>query len=159
MNGEVQSGSDDSARALIAGCRPRPFALKTRTARLVARFLGALNGACVSYRYFHGGELRRELSGRGVFIVERHEDGLRCRIQGELHRPTPFEFCFHHFHLTGRGVLAAVFALADDRPREQRGASEPFLHFETGADFRLRREAAAFLARFARNRGRPRAVR
>lgn len=108
----------------------------------------------VAYRYFHGKEPPRELASSGSLVIEFSEDKLRGRIHGDLFKPSPFEFCFHNFWLTRRGLIHAVFDLAENRPPAHRSASETFIHFELGADLTLRREAEVFSRRFVEKRSR-----
>lgn len=70
---------------------------------------------------------------------------LHCRVHGDLFKPGPFEFVFHQFWLTRRGML-----LAENRPPDSRSKSETFLDCAKLPDLAVRREAVAF-----RDRPRP----
>lgn len=108
------------------------------------QILAKLHAGRVAYRYWHGGDDRRELTGCGLFMVDISGAELRCRVLGDLFKPSPFEFGFHQFWLTRRGMLMAVFDLAENRPPGSRSASETFIHFTSVHDVAIRRMAAAF---------------
>lgn len=70
---------------------------------------------------------------------------MRCRIIGEMFQPGPFEFVFHVFWLTRRGMIRTAFDLADNRPPERQNVADSFIHFEILRDESARAEAAAFV--------------
>lgn len=137
--------SDPSSKPLICARASVPIPAGARLAQLLAK----LHGRRVAYRVSYGSEPLRELRGRGSFAVEIKDGSLRCRIFGEMFMPGPFEFAFHVFWLTRRGMIRAAFDLADARPPELRNPGESFIHFETLRDASLREEAQAFLQNLA----------
>jgi hypothetical protein len=137
--------SDDAAKPLIGSSTVPPIRAGTRLARLMEK----LHGQRVSYRVWHGAGPRRELLGRGKFAVEIAGGWLRCRIFGEMFKPGPFEFAFHVFWLTRRGMIRAAFDLVENRPPERRNAAESFIDFGILRDESARVEARAFLRSLA----------
>lgn len=135
--------SDVPEKPLIGTRAVMPILAGSKLGRLIAK----LHGQQAAYHLWHGTEPRRELVGRGTFSVEIAEGGLRCRIFGEMFKPGPFEFTFHVFWLTRRGMLRTAFDLADNRPPEHRKAGEPFIHFKTLRDDSVRKDAEKFIER------------
>jgi len=128
-------------KPLICSGAASPIRASSRLARLMEK----LHGQRAVYHLWHGAEPGRELMGCGSFSVEIADGLLRCRVFGELFKPGPFEFAFHVFWLTRRGMIRTALDLADDRPPERRNGAESFIHFETLRDASLRKEASAFL--------------
>jgi hypothetical protein len=46
--------------------------------------------------------------------IESHQ--VRCHVVGEVFRPSPFEFAFHSFWLTRRGMIMIVASLLAEKP-------------------------------------------
>jgi hypothetical protein len=141
---------DPLDKPLIAARRPATIRAWTRLGRIIAK----LHGMRAAYRYWYGHGARRELSGSGRLQVEITERELRCRVLGDLFKPGPCEFVFHQFWLTRRGMILAVFDLAENRPPESHAASETFLQISDIRDAAIRREAALFRANFRRKKKR-----
>jgi len=137
-------------KPLIAARRPAAVKAGTRLGRIIAR----LPTARVEFRYWHGREKQHELAGSGRLQVESREGGLHCRVLGDLFKRNPFEFVFHQFWLTRRGMIMVVLDLAEDLPPASRGQSGSFLYFLHPPDPELWRAAIAFRAAPFRDRKR-----
>jgi len=135
--------SESVEKPLIAPKRPTPI----RAATSLGQILVKLHGARVTYRYCLTESFAPYLVGSGHFAVEMSDGNLHCLVHGELFKPGPFEFEFHRFWLTRRGIILAVFDLAANCPPECRSNSEDFLHFTYLKDPAIRREAVAFCER------------
>jgi hypothetical protein len=102
---------------LIASRPPKGLRLGTRLAKVIAR----LDGTRVRYHLpmAVGG---RVLAGGGRLQVERVNDTIGCRMLGDLFLPSSFEFCFHSFWLTRRGMIVLALGTA---AMADAGASPP----------------------------------
>lgn len=87
----------------------------------LARVIRGLDGARVAYRLIiPDGE--HILGGSGKLQVEPVDGLLGCRVLGEVFLPNRFEFCFHSFWLTRRGMIVLALGTAT---MEDAGASAP----------------------------------
>lgn len=101
---------DDAAAdedVLIASRPPKGLRPGTRLARVIA----GLDGVRVRYQVAmpEGG---RNLAGSGRLQLERVNDTTGCRVLGEVFLPSGFEFCFHSFWLTRRGMIVLALGTA-----------------------------------------------
>ena len=139
--------SDTLDKPLITATHPGLLRPGSRPGRILSK----LHASQVVYRFRHGGGEGRELAGAGQFFVEIREGNLRCRVLGDLFKPGPCEFAFHRFWLTRRGMMLAVFGLAESMSPGGSANSGEFIHFANLQDPAPRREAAAFRQRSRNN--------
>jgi hypothetical protein len=128
---------------LISERDPEGLAVTTHLGKLIAR----MEGVTVAYRLWIPPVGERQLVGWGTLKVNSSEGRITCRISGEVSRPSPFEYVFHHFWLTRRGMFVVVAGLFETRPPQERDPSEAFIQ-PVGPSVRsLRSEAEHWLAR------------
>ena len=131
---------DELDKPLITAVHPGVIRPGSRPGRILA----GLHAARVVYHFRQDGERGRAIAGSGQFFVEITGGELRCRVLGDLFKPGPFEFVFHRFWLTRRGMILAALDLAGNRPPSSPANSGEFLHFTDINDPAIRREAAAW---------------
>jgi hypothetical protein len=129
------------ARLLITSRRDNGVAANTRFAKIIRQ----LDKHAVVYRLPFVFEGPRELAGRGVLHVESKGDQIRCRMAGEVLRPSPFEYVFHSFWLTRHGMFVLVNSILNDP-----GDGRQFMRAVGEVPHELKLEAAQWLRRFHR---------
>ena len=128
-------------RVLISPQRPNELSSRTHLAKIIAK----MDRVAVRYQLPIPADGHRLLAGWGRLHVESSERFLWCRVMGEMFRPSPFEFAFHSFWLTRRGMILAVAGVLADRPLETRAADEIFIQPTGIPDRDLRAQAARWL--------------
>lgn len=99
-----------------------------------------MDGAGVVYRLPVPSDNERLLAGHGTLHVEKKGHLVRSHVVGDVFRPSPFEFAFHWFWLTRRGMIMIVASLLAEEP------STSFLISTTSQPDRdLKAEAARWL--------------
>jgi len=98
-------------KPLISPRRPKGVAMSTRLGRIITR----LDQVSVSYQLPISGKFGTYISGTGKMRAEKREDQIQCRVEGDVFRPNPFEFAFHSFWLTRRGMILLVASLVVDQ--------------------------------------------
>jgi hypothetical protein len=128
-------------KPLISAHVPEGLAATTHLGKLIAR----MDGITVAYRLWipPGGE--RQLAGWGTLNLKSSEGRITCRVSGEVFRPSPFEFVFHNFWLTRRGMILVVTGLLEDRTPQSRDSLETFIQPVGPAVRDLRAEAKRWL--------------
>jgi hypothetical protein len=121
---------------LISARRVEGMAEGARLGRIFTR----LDRAEVEYRLQIPGDIKRHLSGRGNLRVEIRNGQVWCRVAGGVFRPSPFEFSFHSFWLTRRGMILVVIGLLEKRPPDA-----PFIRLTGYRARELKAQAARWL--------------
>jgi hypothetical protein len=92
------------------------------------------------------------LVGWGKLAVESVAGMQWCRIVGEVFRPSPFEFQFHSFWLTRRGMILVIAGLLDLRDAQDRSAGEVYIQPAGLIDRDLKEQAVLWLEKRRQNR-------
>lgn len=108
--------------ALIT-CRP-PDGLRPRTN--LARVIAGLDGARVRYRVSVPGH-EKLLEGDGRFEVQMVNFTVCGRVLGDVFLPSAFEFGFHSFWLTRRGMTLLALGTAAMAEREAASPAASFI--------------------------------
>lgn len=129
-------------KPLISSRRPKGVIVSTRLGKIIAR----LDQVRVVYQLPEAGEAGSRIIGTGNLRIEKREDQLQCRVVGDVFRPNPFEFGFHSFWLTRRGMILLVVSLVVNQAEapfyiKTKGNLDPAL--KTAARQWLRRQASA----------------
>jgi hypothetical protein len=99
-------------KPLISSRRPKGVTISTWLGKIVAR----LDQVSIVYQLPVSGEAGSCISGTGNLRIEKREDQLQCRVAGDVFRSNPFEFAFHSFWLTRRGMILLVVTLVVNQP-------------------------------------------
>jgi hypothetical protein len=91
------------------------------------------------------GDNERLLAGRGTLHVDIEHQQVQSQVVGEVFCPSPFEFAFHSFWLTRRGMIMIVASLLVKRP-----STSSFISTTGQLDPALKAEAARWLQARAR---------
>ena len=135
---------DDRAhRLLISAGRPEGIGAQTRLGRIIGR----MDCVTVAYRLWIEAGESHGLAGWGELRVESADGLLRCRVVGEVFRPSPVEYGFHSFWLTRRGMILGVANLLEERAPQARSPQETFIQPIQPFDRQLKAEAASWLKR------------
>lgn len=110
-------------KLLICQRRSEGVAAGSRLGAIVRR----LEGVSVAYQLWISAVGGRRLAGWGNLRVEASERLVFCRVAGEVFRPSEYEFVFHSFWLTRRGMIVVVAGLLEERPPQERTAEETFI--------------------------------
>jgi hypothetical protein len=98
-------------KTLLTPDRPEGVAVGTRLGRIIFR----LDRVGVVYHLPVPSDNERFLDGRGTLHVDIEDHQVRCHVVGEVFRPSPFEFAFHSFWLTRRGMIMIVACLLAEK--------------------------------------------
>lgn len=128
-------------KPLIVARRPRGVRAGTRLGRLIR----GMDNVAVAYCVPAGTDGNRRLAGWGRLHVEVADGFLRCRVAGEVQRPSPFEFVLHSFWVTRRGMIVVAANLLEERAPQSRPESETFIQPVPPFDRRLKIEANKWL--------------
>ena len=117
------------------------MAAGTRLGRIISR----MDRVGVAYRLPFPSDNERLLAGRGTLHVDVEDHQVQSQVVGEVFRPSPFEFAFHSFWLTRRGMIMMVASLLDEKP-----SASSFISTTGQLDPALKAEAARWLQARAR---------
>ena len=99
-------------KLLISPLRPQGVPGATKLGRIIAK----LDQAAIAYRLPVAGENGTYISGTGTMRVEKRDDRtIFARVSGDVFRPSSFEYSFHAFWLTRRGMILLVIGLITDQ--------------------------------------------
>jgi len=130
-------------KLLICPRRPEGLPVGTRLGRIIRR----LDGVSVGYQLRFSAENNERLAGWGNLRVQTSEGLVWCRVAGEVFRPSEYEFGFHSFWLTRRGMILVVTGLLEERKPQERRAEETFIQPVFHFDRALKARAALCLKR------------
>jgi len=130
-------------KPLICQSRSEGVAAGTRLGAIIRR----MGGLSVGYQLWISAEANRRLAGWGNLRVEVLDGLVFCRVAGEVFRPSEYEFVFHSFWLTRRGMILVVAGLLEERAPQERTAGETFIQPIIPFDRDLKIQAAKWLKR------------
>ena len=130
-------------KPLICARRPQGVNAGTRLAKIIT----LLDRIIVGYQMPIPPDGERAMAGWGRLRVEVSEGRVCCRVVGEVVRPNPFEYVFHSFWLTRRGMIYVIAGLLEQRSPESRLPEEVFIQPIGSFDRGLKGQAARWLRR------------
>jgi hypothetical protein len=117
----------------------------------LGRIIRRLDGVSVSYQLRFSAQRDRRLAGWGNLRVKMSDGLVWCRVAGEVFRPSDYEFAFHSFWLTRRGMIQVVAGLLEERKPQERCVEETFIQPVLISDRALKSQAAQCLKRRRNN--------
>ena len=130
-------------KPFISQRQPEGLPAGTRLGKIIIR----LNRVNVGYQLRTSSEGGRRLTGWGTLHVETANGLVWCRVAGEVFRPSEYEFAFHTFWLTRRGMILVVAGLLEERRPQERNPEENFIQPVALFDRDLKAQAAEWLKR------------